>query len=254
MSDHLLREDAGDGVAILTLNRAPVNALNPDYLSDIEAALAEIDGDGSVRAVVLASALKVLSAGMDLKEAMAFSRDQQTAVVDGLNATYARLYGLSKPVITAANGAAIAGGLFFILCADYTVARAKAKFGLTEVRVGVNFPVAPLEIARAVLSPAAFRRVVLSGDLFDAEQARDMGIVDEVAAADDVMPRALDVAGSYASIPPQTFATVKAQARERELTLIRDVIAKGTDPTRDGWYSDETVPSMRALLEAATRK
>jgi enoyl-CoA hydratase/carnithine racemase len=254
MSEYLTREDAGNGVEILNLNRAPVNALNPQYLNDIEVELSAIDADASVRALVLTSGLKVFSAGMDLKEAMAFSDVEQTAVVDGLNATYGCLYGLSKPVITAASGAAIAGGLFFILAADYTVAHEGAKFGLTEVRVGVNFPVAPLEIARAVLSPAAFRRILLSGDLLDAGELMNMGVVDEIASPDDVMTRALSVAKNYAAIPPLTYASVKAQMREKELAVIRDVIANKSDETRLGWYNDETRDAMTALLEAATKK
>ncbi|MBC8445396.1 MAG: enoyl-CoA hydratase/isomerase family protein [Rhodospirillaceae bacterium] len=228
MSDKLHREDAADGVTVLSLNRAPVNALNPQYLKEIEEALADINGDDSVRALVLTSGLKVLSAGMDLKEAIAFSDSDQTAVVDGLNDTYTRLYSLSKPVITAANGAAIAGGLFFILAADYTVASERGKFGLTEARVGVNFPVAPLEIARAALGPAALRQIMLGGNLIGAAAAREMGMVDEVTSPDEVMPRALAVARDYAAIPPKTYASIKAQNAR-----------KGTDNNQHGpggWF------------------
>jgi len=198
--------------------------------------------------------LKVFSAGMDLKEAIAFSSGDQKAVVEGLNATYTRLYSLSKPVITAAGGAAIAGGFFFVLAADYTVSSDQAKFGLTEVRVGVDFPIAPLEIARAVLSPAALRRIMLGGSLLDAATMKDMGVVDEITGTDDVMERALVVARDYATIPPKTYASVKAQMRERELTRINTVIAAQSDPTLNSWYSDETPIAMTALLEAATRK
>jgi len=253
MSEDLSRGFVADGVTILTLNRAPVNALNPAYLGEIEAELSKIEKDPAVRAVVLASGLKVFSAGMDLKEAQGFSKAEQTAVVDGLNATYARLYGLSKPVVTAAAGAAIAGGLFFILAADYTVAGQRAKFGLTEARVGVTFPVAPLEIARAVLSPATLRRVMLGGDLMSAQDAQDMGIIDEIVDAEDVMPRALAMARHYAAIPPMTYASIKAQMRHRELSVIRETIENKTDPSRDGWYSDETPAAMAALLDAATK-
>lgn len=253
MSDILTR-DAGDGVCILTLNRGPVNALNPDYLARIEEELAALEEDGGVRAVVLASDLKVFSAGMDLKEAMAFSPAEQRAVVDGLNETFCHLYGFSKPVVTAAAGAAIAGGLFFILAADYTVAGDRAKFGLTEVRVGVDFPVGPLEIARAALSPPALRRIMLGGSLFDAAAALGMGVVDETAVAEEVLGRAVAVARDYASIPPATFAAVKAQMRAGPLSLIRTAIAESSDPARDGWFSEETPAAMAALLQAATKK
>lgn len=253
MSDNLNCENAGNGVSILSFNRAPVNALNPGYLTEIDAALAKLGNDDTVRAVVLSSSLKVFSAGMDLKEAVQFSKAEQTAVVDGLNATYTRLYSLPKPVITAANGAAIAGGLFFILAADYTVASERGKFGLTEARVGVNFPIAPLEIARAALNPAAFRQIMLGGNLISAAKALDMGMVDEVVAPEGVLERSITVARDYATIPPRTFASIKAQMRAGELHLINETIADKSDPTRDGWYTDETTGAMQALLEAATK-
>jgi enoyl-CoA hydratase len=254
MSENLSREDAGNGVSILSLNRGPVNALNPAYLNEIDAELVAMDADPNVRAIVLASGLKVFSAGMDLKEAIEFSDSEQTAVVDGLNNTYTRLYSMRKPVIAAASGAAIAGGLFFILAADYTVASERGKFGLTEVRVGVNFPIAPLEIARAALSPSALRKVMLGGNLIGAAEAKEMGMVDEVVGPDDVMDRALAVANDYAAIPPETYAKVKGQLRQKELETINTVLAEGSDATRNGWYSDETRPAMAALLEAATKK
>ena len=137
-----------DGIAILTLNRAPVNALVPTFLSDIAETLNTLAADKHVHAVVLTSALKVLSGGFDLKAAQAFTSADEKDIVDHLNADLATMYAFPKPLITAAGGAAIAGGLFFVLTADYTIAVPRAKFGLAEVRVGANFPVGPLEIRR----------------------------------------------------------------------------------------------------------
>jgi enoyl-CoA hydratase len=254
MTEFLKRKDLDGGVAQVVLERPPVNALNPIFLKAIHDLLTEIESDPGVRAVVITSGLPVFSAGMDLKEAQEFSDADQIAVVDGLNATLYRLYGMTKPVITAANGAAIAGGLFFVLASDYTVAREGAKFGLTEVRVGLNFPVAPLQIARAELSPAVRRRLMTGGRNVDAEAARQMGILDEVVSADALIPRAMDVARDYASIPPLAYAAVKTQLRTGALAIIKEAIDSQNDPSRKGWFTDETRIAMKALLAAATRK
>ena len=77
----------------------------------------------------------MLSGGFDLKAAQGFTSAEEMDIVDHLNADFATMYAFPKPLITAANGAAIAGGLFFVLTADYTVAIPQAKFGLAEVRV-----------------------------------------------------------------------------------------------------------------------
>ena len=254
MTETVIQETIEDGITLLKLNRPPVNALNPAFLNTFDEHLTQIEASSDIRVLVVTSNLSVFSAGMDLKEAQRFSSDDQRDIVDGLNAAFARLYGLAKPVIAAVNGAAIAGGLFFVLAADYSVARQGTKFGLTEVRVGVNFPLTVLEIARDVLSPKAFRRLLLSGRNVDAEAAEEMGIVDEVVAADEVMPRALDCARDYAAIPPIAYANVKAQMRAASLHIMREAIDQKSDPARNGWFTKETQQAMVKLLQEATRQ
>ena len=249
-----VRKDVDNGVTMLTLQRPPVNALNPDFLLEIESQLSNIEADENVRALIITSNLSVFSAGMDLKEAMDFSTADQTLIVDLLNSTFARLYGMSKPVIVAANGAAIAGGMFFVLAADYSIAVERAKFGLAEVRVGLHFPVVALEIARNALSASAFRRVMLSGRNLDAKVAEKMGIVDEVVSGDELIRRSLEVAGDYASIPPMAYAKVKAQMRAASLDRLNNIIDKKSDPARAGWFSDETRGAMESALKVVRRK
>jgi len=253
MSDCILVKDLGEGVALMTLNRAPVNALNPAYLTEIASRLTTLENDACVRAVVITSAFKVFSAGMDLKEAMNFDLVGQTAAADGLNNTFAKLYGFPKPVVAAVNGSALAGGMFFVLAADYSVVREGIKLGLTEIRVGVRFPVGPLEIARDTLPPGAFRRLLLSGQPLEASRAVELGFVDEVSAPDKLMARAEAVARTYAALPPRTFAAVKAQMRAPALKVIEAAIEGKSDPAHSGWFTDETIPAMTAMLDA-TRK
>ncbi len=248
MSGFVTTRTGADGIAVLSLNRAPVNALNADFLGEIAAAAGDLSADDAVRAVVVTSAFKVLSAGMDLKEAQGFSLTDQTAMVDGFNETFAVLYGFPKPLITAAIGDAIAGGLFFVLSADYVAARDGAKLGLSEVRVGASFPYGPLEIARDALMPGALRRLILGGLPFEAAEAMRHGFVDAVVAADQVMAHALGVARDYAATPPGAYAAVKAQIRGPALKRIDRVIADKSDPLRGGWFTDETKAAMAAML------
>jgi len=248
VAEMLTIDVGGDGVAVLTLDRAPVNALNAAFLDEIAAAARELADDAGVRAVVVTSAFKTLSAGMDLKEAVRFSVAEQTAMVDGFNETFAVLYGFPKPLVTAAVGDAIAGGLFFVLTADYVVARDGATFGLAEVRVGANFPFGALEIARDALNPAAIRRLMLGGRIFDAAEALRHGFVDAVVPADQVLELALSVARDYAASPPKTYADIKQQIRGPVLDRIQRVIAERSDPVRGGWFTPETQAAMNAML------
>ena len=243
-----------DGVVGVRLDRPPVNALNPTFLAEMDRVFEALSVDGEVRAVVLSGAGKTLSGGMDLKELLDFSAADQKAMVAGLNRTFAALYGFPKPLICAANGAAMAGGLFFILVSDYCVANERAVFSLAEMRVGLRFPVGPFEIARNELAPHACRRIMLSGATHDAATALQLGVIDETVAAEEVMERATAVAGEYAALPAQAYAHTKRQLRGEVLQRIAGVLSDDSDPTSAGWSTDESVVATRAMLASLQRK
>lgn len=245
---HIERHDAG--VAEVRLDRPPVNALNAAFLAEIHRVMDELAQDEHVRAVVLSGAGKTLSGGMDLKELQTFTAADQSAMVTGLNATYGAIYGFPKPVICAAHGPAIAGGMFFVLVSDYRIAGERARFGLAEVRVGVRFPIGPMEIARRELGPDACRRFMLSGQNLDAPTALAFGVVDEVVPADQVMSRALEVAAEYATIPPLTFAETKCQLRAGVLQRVAAALDGGAEPMLDGWFTEETAVATQAMLDS----
>lgn len=241
------------GVTELRLERAPVNALNAAFLAEIHRVVDELRDDSRTRVLVLTGAGKTLSGGMDLKELQRFTAADQQAMVTGLNATFASLYGFPKPVICAAHGAAIAGGMFFVLISDYRIAGERAQFGLAEVRVGVRFPVGPFEIARSALSPDACRRFMLSGCNHDAATALALGAVDEVVPGEQVHARALEVAAEYALIPPHTFAHTKQLLRGEVLDRIAAAVDGGAEPMLAGWFTDETDVATQAMLASLRR-
>lgn len=236
------------GIVRLTLNRGPVNALSADGLMNMATILDDLAGDNTVKAVVLSSAFKVFSAGLDLKEAQKFTLEQQNAIVKGLNVGFLRLFGFPKPTVVAVNGAAIAGGLFFVLASDYRVASARSSYGLAEIRVGADFPAGPLEIARATLEPNALRRLMLTGQPVTAEMAAQMGIVDEIADDVALQDRAVQVAREMAELPPRTFASVKTQIRGDTIALVQSAMAAGANAPEDGWFNDETRAAMQKMI------
>ncbi len=246
MSERIRLEDAGSHICRIVLDRAPVNALSADYLLEIAGMLDLIADDSGVNAVILTSPLKVFSAGVDLKEAQKFDLQDEQAIVNGLNVAFAKLYAFPKPVIAAIEGPALAGGLFFVLTSDYRISDQRGSFGLAEIRVGATFPIGPLEIARDSLNAPDLRRLMLSGQPYDAETALACGIIDEITGIDDVQSRALSVASQYANLPAKTYASIKSQIRNPALTRISEGL-QNSDPEQ-GWFSSETKLAMAAML------
>lgn len=246
--NHLVRTDHSGGIVEIGLNRAPVNALSPDMLMDFADLLDRFAKDTTVKAVVLSSSFKVFSAGLDLKEAQNFDRSDQDAVVKGLNMAFLKLFEFPKPTVAAVTGSAIAGGLFFVLASDFRISSAEAKFGLAEIRVGVHLPVGPMEIARATLNANDLRRLMLGGQPITAQAAVMAGFVDVIAPDDDILARAIMVAGELADHPPQAFATVKQQIRGDVIDRIKAEIAAGANTPKGGWFTSETKPAMQRMI------
>ncbi|MGB2358576.1 MAG: enoyl-CoA hydratase/isomerase family protein, partial [Paracoccaceae bacterium] len=175
---------------------------------------------------------------------------QQNQIVEGLDHTFRKLFSFPKPFIAAIEGAAIAGGLFPVLCSDYRVAGPKALFGLAEVRVGVGLPAGTLEIARAMLSPNDLRRILQSGKPIGAQDALEAGIVDQLVSADEVLNQALFAAKDYAQLPPNAYQTVKMQVREGTIALIDQAITGSAQGQEDGWFTQETRAAMAKMIAA----
>lgn len=248
MSEDLVCTRHPDGVIEIGLNRAPVNALSAGFLMEFAALIDRLGQDADVSAIVLSSPFKVFSAGLDLKEAQAFDLSAQHAIVKGLNIGFLALFACPKPTLVAVAGPAIAGGLFFVLASDWRIAGPRARFGLAEVRVGADFPVGPMEIARATLGPNDLRRLMLSGQPIGAEAARDAGIVDEMTDAGAERELALLRAREMAKLPPLTYASIKRQIRGAVIERIESAMAQGANAPEGGWFNSETKAAMARMI------
>jgi enoyl-CoA hydratase/carnithine racemase len=188
MSDVLeIRRD--ERVLILTLNRPEKrNALNLELARALVGALDEADRDPGTGAVLIAANGKTFCAGMDLSEIGDVDSAQVDEVHESLFTSGSRL---TKPIVAAVTGAALAGGTGLVANAHVAVAAKEATFGLTEIRIGLW----PLLVFRQVALAVGERRAVemsLTGRIVRAEEAWNMALVHEIA--ESPMERALEIA------------------------------------------------------------
>lgn len=236
-----------DDVAVVRIDRPPANAMDPGLLADAVAATEEIAA-ADPGAVVLTGRPGFFSAGADLKVVPTLDADGQRAMVDGINGLCMAWYGLPRPVVCAVNGHAIAGGLVFALCADYRVAAADGRYGLTELRAGVPYPTMAIAVVAAELSAPAARRLVLRADLVDAADLRELGAFDEVVPNYEVLDRALVVARELGALPSSAYAAAKRRLRAPTLALAARLRAGEADPLGDAWTDADTASRAAAIL------
>src|SRR3954468_11766759 len=221
-----------DGVAVLTVDRPPANAMDVGLLEELVAAVETTERDPP-RALVLAGRPGFFSAGADLKAIPQYGPDEQRRSIEGINAMALGVYALPCPVVAAITGHAIAGGFVLALTADHRVASTDGRYGLTEVKVGVPYPQAAIGVVRAELSPSAARILALGNRLVDAAECVRLGVFDEAVAPTVVVSRALEVAAELAAFPPDVYARTKHDLRGATIDRLR--AAAGQDPLLARW-------------------
>ena len=222
---HISTRDDGNGVAVLSADRPPANALDLALLEEIVAAVQPFANDPP-RALVLAGRPGFFSAGVDLKLAPTYEPEDRRRMVSAINAMALGVYELPCPVVGAITGHAVAGGLVLALCTDLRVASSAGRYGLTEVKVGIDYPQAAIGVVRAELAPHAARRLALGSELLGASECLHLGVFDELAEPDDVLPRALELATSLAAFPRETYARTKRELRAATATRLRAAAAE----------------------------
>ncbi|UPG92041.1 enoyl-CoA hydratase-related protein [Luteibacter aegosomaticola] len=176
-------------VAHLLMNRPEVhNAFDDALIADLTAAIDAVDADPAVRAVVLTGAGASFSAGADLnwmRGMASASEADNRADSERLARLMRRLQFLSKPTVARVNGAAFGGGVGLVACCDIAIASDGAKFALSEVKLGlVPAVISPYVIAAIGLRHA--RRLFVTGEIFGAAAARDMGLVHDTVPAEEL--------------------------------------------------------------------
>jgi enoyl-CoA hydratase len=223
-----------DGVAVLSADRPPANAMDVALLAEVGDAVERVAADVPA-AVVLAGREGFFSAGADLKAVPGYGPDDQRRMVEGINRMALGVYALPCPVVTAITGHAIAGGFVLALCGDHRVASTQGRYGLTEVKVGVPYPQAAIGVVRAELTPAAARVLALGNRLVDAETCVRLGAFDEAVAPGEVLERAIAVARELAALPADVYARTKDELRGATIAALR--AAAERDPLLDRWVT-----------------
>src|SRR5215468_10905673 len=192
MSD-LVRYEITPPAAVLTLTRADKrNALSRALINDLDAAIRRAGDDPAARCVILTGDGPAFCSGMELDELRStLTADAEVIWADAqrLAELFDRIYSLPKPTIAAVNGAAVAGGAGLVTVCDLAVAVPEAKFGYPEVRRGLVAAMVMPHLLRHVGERTA-RYLLLTGETIDAAEACRVGLLNAVAAPEQLLPTA----------------------------------------------------------------
>ena len=228
----LVVEDRG-AVRILTMNRPEKrNALDSQLTSSLLEALRAVDLDESVGCVVLTGAGPGFCAGADLAEFKGLqdprAAEERAELTMQLHLAFSRI---SKPIVTAINGAAMGGGAGLAIAGDIAVMAQGAKLGYPEARHGIVAAIVMANLVRQVGRKAAFELVAL-GEAIDAERALRLGMVNRVVPDQDLMPQALAFGEKLAGLARPAMAQTKRLFHEVADLPLAPALERGRDTNR----------------------
>jgi enoyl-CoA hydratase len=204
---------------------------------------------------VVTGAGQFFSAGLDLPALVALGREELVAFMESFRAAMLRMFTLPFPVIAAVNGHAVAGGCVLALQADVRVmADGKARIGLSEVPLGLGLPAVVLETLRCQVPASSLLPIALEGRLLSAQEALQLGLVQEVVAPEELLARALAHAVRLAALPAHSVAQVKAAMRRPAVEAVREQGAADTAKWVDVWFSPGGQDGIRAAIARLGKK
>ncbi len=247
------REDR-DAVAVLRMEHGKANAVDTDLFADLNRALDDVEGS-SARALVLTGTGKMFSAGVNLFRVLEEGAPYLQAFLPELSSSVRRLFGFPRPIVAAINGHAIAGGCILAAACDRRIMnRQEGRIGVTELLVGVPFPVGALEVLRFLLPERDVESLVYSGRTVGADEALAIGLVDQVSGGDALLDEATEAARRMGELPRDAFAVTKRHIRRPTLERI-EALSPEIDPrVLEIWSRPETLEGIRAFLERTVGK
>lgn len=243
-----------DGIAVLTMSHGKANALDIEFCDALATRFSDLR-KSDAKAVVLTGQGKIFSAGVNLKRLSEGGADYIRQFLPTLHRLYDAVFFHPKPVIAAINGHAIAGGAVLACCADRRImTRDSGRIGVTEILVGVPFPVLAFEIVRFAVPSRYLSEFTLTGATYETAAALHRGWVDEVAEPDELLDYALAVARELAMLSPPAFAQTKSQVRE----LVTERVERSGDATDKAvteiWTAPATLSHIRDYVARTLKK
>jgi Enoyl-CoA hydratase/carnithine racemase len=197
-------------VGIVRMNRPKAfNTFTIQMFDELELITKQIEDDHDLRCIVLTGEGHHFCAGIDISLLAETSSEWSVRNVNKLHARLFRWENMTQPIVAAINGACMGGGLEFALTCDMRIAAANASFSMPEVGFGLAPDMGGSQRLPKVVGASQAKRLLLTGEKFDAREALRLGVVDEVVEPDQLLERAMTIANKIASQPPMAVRFVK---------------------------------------------
>jgi cyclohexa-1,5-dienecarbonyl-CoA hydratase len=239
--------ESADGVAKIAINRPPLNILNAETIEEIISALKTAHSDKNISVVVIAGAGdRAFSAGVDIKDHLP---DKIDATLELFHKMFHVMADINKPIVAVVNGMALGGGCELALASDIIIASEKSQFGQPEISVGAIPTVATVLLPKLVGRKKAFE-LLFTGDIINAQEAKEIGLVNRVVAADKLAEAADELVRKLKEKSPVVLKLVRKaayQGLDREFKKALDGVT--SIYLNELMKTEDAVEGLKAFLE-----
>jgi len=246
---YILVEEKNNCVGVVTLNRPnELNALSTELIREVSTAIKNFEADKKIGAVVLTGGNKVFAAGVDIKELSKL--DFASAYNDSfITKEWEALEKHIKPIVAAVSGYALGGGCELSLLCDITICDTSAKFGQPEVKIGTMPGIGGTQRLTRAVGKSKSMLMCLTGDMIDANEARDYGLVAKISEQGNVIDDAIDIATKISSMSQPVIKLIKESINNSYESSLQ----VGIESERKSFYStfsfQDKTEGMNAFLE-----
>lgn len=239
-----------DGIGWVQFNRPErLNALNPDVLRDLEAAVGCCEEDDAIRVVVLKGNDKAFVSGADIEDMAKGDIKFAYRLTDLTMRVQERLADLPKPTIAAISGYALGGGLEVALCCDVRIAADNAVLGSPEITLGIIPGAGCTQRLPRLVNLAVATRIILLGEMIKSEEAERIGLVDRVVPLNRLEAEAEALASKLMQMPPLALHAAKVAIHKGLGTSIEEGLQVEQDQFCRLFGTEDQKEGMAAFLE-----
>ena len=236
-------------VGLITINRPEVlNALNLQVLDELDAMLDKVEDNKDIFVLVITGAGRAFVAGADIGEMANFSASEAKTFSRHGNSIMLRLTRFPRPVIAAVNGYALGGGCELAMSCDIRIGSDKAKFGMPEVGLGITPGFGGTQRLARMVGMSTATELVLTGRTIDAQEALQIGLINHLYPADQLLDKAMELAQIIASKPQVAVRQAKQAIRIGTQIDMSSAIAFESEAFGLCFSTEDQKDSMQAFL------
>lgn len=235
-----------DGVALVTLDRPPLNLMSPELLYELRDALVELAADDTMRAVVLTGSQRAFCAGADVNTFGVFPRDMNSIIGQNI---FNAIENIRLPIIAAIEGHCLGGGFELALCCDIRYASETAKIGLTEANLSLIAAYGGMTRLPWLIGEANAKLMFYTAARLSGQEAKEYGVVQKVCKPDELVESALELAHLIATKAPRSITAGKKVINSFREELFAAGMYREDPMSRFAARTEDCKEGIRALKE-----